>query len=155
MKNYLLSVLVLWLWNLIFMHSHVYKLRLLPSLCYMILRDTIRQENFDAKHQIRRWNRFDMSIVLLDKFWWTNSEFWTKCIYSVEDYLINISVKLLGEVCRQLKWFKPPVVYATDRFKAAVPVLFLFCVTLLFILRSASCLKVLPCSFFLTVSSFL
>ena len=31
-----------------------------------------------------------------------------------------------GEVCRQLKIFlKPPVVYATDRSKAVVPVLFL------------------------------
>ena len=34
-------------------------------------------------------------------------------------------------------------VYATDRSKAVVPVLFLFCVALWFILRSASCFKVL------------
>ena len=38
-----------------------------------------------------------------------------------------------------------PVCYATDRSKAVVPVLFLFCVALWFILRGASCL-VLPCS---------
>ena len=38
-----------------------------------------------------------------------------------------------------------PVVYATDRSKAVVPVLFLFCVALWFILRGASYL-VLPCS---------
>ena len=30
-----------------------------------------------------------------------------------------------GEVCQQLKIFNPPVVYATDRSKAVVPVLFL------------------------------
>ena len=34
-------------------------------------------------------------------------------------------------------------VYATDRSKAVVPVLFLFCVALWFILRDASCLKAL------------
>ena len=33
-----------------------------------------------------------------------------------------------------------------DRFKAVVPVLFLFCVDLWFMLRSASCFKVFPCS---------
>ena len=46
-----------------------------------------------------------------------------------------------GKVCRQLKYlyYPPPpspmVVYATDRSKAVVPVLFLFCVALWFILR--------------------
>ena len=39
-----------------------------------------------------------------------------------------------------------PVVYVTDRSKAVVPVLFLFCVALWFILCGASCFKVLPCS---------
>ena len=38
-----------------------------------------------------------------------------------------------------------PIVYATDRSEAVVPVLFLFCVALWFILRGTSCL-VLPCS---------
>ena len=38
-----------------------------------------------------------------------------------------------------------PVVYATDRSKAVVPIWFLFCVALWFILWGASCL-VLPCS---------
>ena len=52
-----------------------------------------------------------------------------------------------GEVCRQLKIFLPPmVVYDTHRSKAVVPVLFLFCVALWFILRGASCFKVFPCS---------
>ena len=50
-----------------------------------------------------------------------------------------------GEVCRQKIIFKPPVVYATDHSKAVVPVLFLFCVALWFILWGASCLF-LPCS---------
>ena len=40
---------------------------------------------------------------------------------------------------------KLPVVYTTDRSKAVVPMLFLFCVALEFTLRGASCL-VLPCS---------
>ena len=54
------------------------------------------------------------------------------------------------KVCRQLKIFLPtPVIYATDRSKAVVPVLFLFCVALWFILRGASCFKVFPCSLFL------
>ena len=35
--------------------------------------------------------------------------------------------------------------HATDRSKAVVPVLFLFCVTLWFIPRGASCFKVFPC----------
>ena len=52
-----------------------------------------------------------------------------------------------GEVCRQLKiFFIPPVDYATDRSKAVVPVLFLFCVALWFILRGASCFGVFPFS---------
>ena len=38
-------------------------------------------------------------------------------------------------------YFNHPVVYATDRSKAVVPVLFLFCVALWFILRDASCLR--------------
>ena len=38
--------------------------------------------------------------------------------------------------------FNPPVVYA----KAVVPVFFLFCVALWFILRCASCFKDFPCS---------
>ena len=46
----------------------------------------------------------------------------------------------------KLKYFKPPVVNATDRSKAVVPVLFLFCVALWFILRGASCFKVFLCS---------
>ena len=62
------------------------------------------------------------------------------------------------EVCRRLKIFLTPphtpspppplapVVYATDRFKAVVPVLFLFCVALWFILRGASYFKVFPWS---------
>ena len=50
-----------------------------------------------------------------------------------------------GDVCRQKNTFKSPVVYATDRAKALVPVLFSFCVALRFILRGVSCL-VLPCS---------
>ena len=36
-------------------------------------------------------------------------------------------------------------VYITDRSKVVVPVFFLFCVTLLFILRGASCLVLLLC----------
>ena len=55
-----------------------------------------------------------------------------------------------GEVCRQLKIFLPlpsphlrlTVVYATDRFKAVVPMLFVCCVALWLILRDASCFKV-------------
>ena len=35
---------------------------------YIITLLQIKQENFDAKNQIRRQNRFDMSIVLLEKF---------------------------------------------------------------------------------------
>ena len=47
-----------------------------------------------------------------------------------------------GEVCRQLKIF----LNHTDRSKAVVPVLFLFCVALWFILRGTSCFNVFPCS---------
>ena len=39
-----------------------------------------------------------------------------------------------------------PCSYATDRSKAVVPVLFLLCVALWFILRGALCFRVLPCS---------
>ena len=39
-----------------------------------------------------------------------------------------------------------PVVYATGRSKAVVPVLFLLCAILWFILRGASCFKVFPFS---------
>ena len=41
-----------------------------------------------------------------------------------------------------------PLVYATDRSNAVVPMLFLFCVALWFILRGASCFIVFPCSLF-------
>ena len=46
-----------------------------------------------------------------------------------------------------MRWgpLKPPVVCATDRSGAVVPMLFLFCVALWFTLRGASCLG-LPCS---------
>ena len=58
-------------------------------------------------------------------------------------FCIEIYIGTQGEVCRQLKIFylpppSSPVVYATDRSKAVVPVLFLFCVALWFILRGAS-----------------
>ena len=49
-----------------------------------------------------------------------------------------LQMKSPGSLC--------PIVYATDRSKAVVPVLFLFCVALWFILRGASCFKVFPCS---------
>ena len=42
---------------------------------------------------------------------------------------------------------KPPLDYVTDRFKAVVLVLFLFCVALWFLLRGVPC-WVLPCSLF-------
>ena len=59
----------------------------------------------------------------------------------------NKYVGAQGEVYRQLKIFlTPTVVYAINRSKAVVPVLFLFCVALWFILRCASCFKVFPCS---------
>ena len=55
-----------------------------------------------------------------------------------------------GEVCRQLKIFLPPppspVVYATGRSKAVIPVFFLFCVVLWLILQGTLCFKVSPCS---------
>ena len=50
-----------------------------------------------------------------------------------------------SQACSKCSIGLPPVVYATDRSKAVIPVLFLFRMTLWFILRSASCL-VLPCS---------
>ena len=78
---------------------------------------------------------------------------------------IKIYIGTQGEVCRQLKISLPPppppspslfspVVYATNRSKAVVPVLFLFCLALWFILRGVSCFKVFPgslssCFFFL------
>ena len=39
-----------------------------------------------------------------------------------------------------------PIVYATERSKAVVLMLFLFCMALWFILRGASCSKIFPCS---------
>ena len=48
-------------------------------------------------------------------------------------FCIKKYIMTQGEVCRQLNIFPPPpqmVVYATDRSKAVVPVLFLFCVGL-------------------------
>ena len=44
--------------------------------------------------------------------------------------------------------FYSPVVYGTDSSKAVVPMLFLFCVTLWFILRGVSCFKVFSCSLY-------
>ena len=77
-------------------------------------------------------------------------------------FCIKTYIETQGEVCRQLKIFlnSPPpththVVYATDRSKEVVPVLFLFCVALWFILRSASCFKVLPCSLCSSLSLFI
>ena len=69
--------------------------------------------------------------------------------FCIKKYIGNKS-----DVCQQLKIFLPPpppptttsVVYATALSKAVVPVLFLFCVALWFILRGASCFKVFPCS---------
>ena len=44
-------------------------------------------------------------------------------------FCINNYIGTQGEVCRQLKIFlTPKVVYAADRSKAVVLVLFLFCV---------------------------
>ena len=80
-------------------------------------------------------------------------------MHRVSMYVCN--KKYIGtqcEFCRQLKIFLPPppspapVVYSTDRSKAVVPVLFLFCVALRFILRGASCYKVFLCSFFIPFS---
>ena len=53
-----------------------------------------------------------------------------------------------GEVCRQKSALNLLVVYATDRPKAVVPVLFLFCLAFWFIPWGASCL-VWHCSLFL------
>ena len=66
----------------------------------------------------------------------------------IERFMYFCIKKYIGtrsEVCRQLK-SPPPGCYATDRSKAVVPVFFLFCVALWFILRGASCFKVFPCS---------
>ena len=60
-----------------------------------------------------------------------------------EPNVLCICIGTKDKVCRQYKIFKLPVVYATDRSKAVVPVLFLFCVALWFILRGASCLVAL------------
>ena len=49
--------------------------------------------------------------------------------------------------------FDRPIVYATDRSKAVVPLLSLFCVALWIILQGASCFKVLCCSICFRVSS--
>ena len=62
-------------------------------------------------------------------------------------FCIKKYIETQSEVCRQLKIFlTPPVVYGTDHSKAVVPVFFLFCMALWFILRGASCFKVFPCS---------
>ena len=70
-------------------------------------------------------------------------------------FCIKKYTRIQGAVCRQLKIFltpppppppPPQVVYATDRSKAVIPVLFLFCVALWSILRGASYFKVFPCS---------
>ena len=67
------------------------------------------------------------------------------------NFCIKKYIGTQGEVCRQLKYFTQtppaptPVVYATDRSKAVIPVVpvwFLFCVALWFILRGASCFPV-------------
>ena len=60
----------------------------------------------------------------------------------------------------QWKTFKPPVVYTTDRSKAMVPMLFLFCAALYFALQCALCLAlffvyVLLLLFFFVVVVFL
>ena len=43
-------------------------------------------------------------------------------------------------------FFKSPVVYVTDRSSVGIPMLFLSCVALWFVLWGDSCYKVLPCS---------
>ena len=58
-----------------------------------------------------------------------------------------------GEVCRVKNILKPPVVYGTDRSMAVVPVLFLFCVALWFILQALDVLKS-SCALCYCVSSF-
>ena len=49
-----------------------------------------------------------------------------------------------GEVCQRL-FLNPDLVYATDRSKPVVPVLFLFCVASWFILRALHVLRDAPC----------
>ena len=57
-------------------------------------------------------------------------------------FCIKKYIETQGEVCRQLKIFlRPPVVYTTDRSKAVVLVVFLFCVALWFILRGLQVLE--------------
>ena len=69
------------------------------------------------------------------------------CMYVILRTISIISLSAVMSIYRQLKIFlNPQVVYATDRSKAVVLVLFLFCVALWFILRGASCFKVFPCS---------
>ena len=61
-----------------------------------------------------------------------------------DEFLMYFCIK---KVCRQLIFFNlpphPPVVCATDRSKAVVPVLFLFCVVLWLKLLDASWFKVI------------
>ena len=58
-----------------------------------------------------------------------------------------------GEFCRQLKIIltppPPPIVYATDRSKAVVPVFFVLYVAFWFILRGAPCFLSCPVLFVL------
>ena len=61
-------------------------------------------------------------------------------------FCIKKDIETQGEVCRQLIFLPlppppPPVVYATDRSKAVVPVLSLFCIALWFILQALLVLK--------------
>ena len=71
---------------------------------------------------------------------------WTKELECTVSFLLNVVLSFLPSGAINIFITHPPVVYATDRSKVVVPVLFLFCVALLFILRGASCLKVFPCS---------
>ena len=74
------------------------------------------------------------------RFAWTTITLWTKIQYR---FLIT---KLKSTWFVHTKDNFPRVVYASDRSKAVVPVLFLFCMALWFILRGASCFKVFLCS---------
>ena len=67
------------------------------------------------------------------------------------DLIVSVPDHCLSFHYVQWKAFKSPVVYTTDRSKAEVPMLLLFCVALQFTLRGASCL-VLPCSLFMWFS---
>ena len=73
-----------------------------------------------------------------------------RTFYGFIDFCIKKYPGTQGEVCRQLQkkimFLNSRVAYATDRSKAVVPVLFLFCVALWFILRGASRFKVFLCS---------